>query len=30
MLLRIKVYFTNLKTFTDMKWGYRDPVALTS
>ena len=25
--LRAEVYFTNLKTFTDMKWGTRDPVA---
>ncbi|MEA2059867.1 MAG: SPFH domain-containing protein [Thermodesulfobacteriota bacterium] len=25
--LRAEVYFTNLKTFTNMKWGTRDPVA---
>ncbi|MCG8685711.1 MAG: SPFH domain-containing protein [Desulfobacterales bacterium] len=25
--LRAEVYFTNLKTFTDLKWGTRDPVA---
>ena len=25
--LRAEVYFTNLKTFTNLKWGTRDPVA---
>ncbi|MFP4476473.1 MAG: SPFH domain-containing protein [Desulfatibacillaceae bacterium] len=25
--LRAEVYFVNLKTFTDMRWGTRDPVA---
>ncbi len=25
--LRAEVYFVNLKTFTDLKWGTRDPVA---
>ncbi|MFZ5563118.1 MAG: SPFH domain-containing protein [Thermodesulfobacteriota bacterium] len=25
--LRAEVYFTNLKTFADLKWGTRDPVA---